>query len=155
MQHQEIIDTIKVGDYVEVKGDHDFEDGVYEVMSVDKFDDGASVRLYNKRNILWVYDRCIVRKISDGETEQDSQNENDGSQSGNEYSQKENGIVKSVEIRDPEPQSCVKLQYDPRDVAFAKDTFLQDTLTKHYNFFYTLTEDDVEAGCLKLDPYLS
>ena len=77
MNYQEIIDTIKVGDYVEVKGDPDFEDGVYEVMSVDKFDDGASVRLYNKRNILWVYDRCIVRKISDGETEQASQNEND------------------------------------------------------------------------------
>jgi len=63
------------------------------------------------------------------------------------------GVVKAGEVCDPEPPSCVKLQYDPRDVAFTKDTFPEDTLTKHYNFFYTLTEDDVEAGCLKLDPY--
>ena len=72
MEYKEIIDTIKVGDYVEVKGDPSFEDGVYEVMLVDKFDDGASVRLYNNRSGLWVYNKCIVRKIPDGETGQAS-----------------------------------------------------------------------------------
>ena len=234
MKYQEIIDTIKAGDYVEVKGDPSFEDGVYKVDVVDVFDDGASVKLWNNRDRFWVYDKCIVRKISDGELssndiKQNSQKENDSSHIGNSDPKNWNGIVvgsewefigedrglftpgksyivkyaypieaclvdeqgdnhyftintfsdyfKPVEqtsaqlkeqltshepsggvvkvgaIRDPEPQSCVKLQYDPRDVAFTKDTFPQDTLTKHYNFSYTLTEDDVEAGCLKLDPY--
>ena len=116
MQYQEIIDTIKVDDYVEIKGSLGLFDGVYVVDEVDKDDDDQTLLVDD----FWIFNEYVVRKITQQELSttntQDSQNENDNSQCGNEI------VVKAGEARDPEPPSCVKLQYDPRDVAFHRNT---------------------------------
>lgn len=234
MNYQEIIDTIEVGDYVEVKGDPDIEDGVYPVIGLDDKEDYPSMLVCVLVDTIthrtwWLYLSSIVRKVSPTERQQelstteaqDSQNENDSSQSGSgivvgsawiftsEYDEdgfskgkiyrlsetdeegyfgvvndweetiwfSDNGIsthFKPVEQSTGQSTDTLKeqpaseevsggvgvydnilraLQYDPKDVAFTSESFPSDKLTKHYNFFYTLTEDDVEAGSLKLDPY--
>lgn len=229
MYYKEIIDTIEVGDYVEVKGSAVVDDGIHFVQMTTFGDEKQTLCI----NGSWPYNKHIVRKVSLGEvvknieeqtTEaQDSQNENDSSQKGGEivvgskwefigeyngffipgkvYTVKysdlievyfvdeegdnhyfttntlsdyftpaeqstdtlkeqlaseevSGGVLKILKGREEsEADTIISLQYDPKDVAFTSESFQSDKLTKHYDFFYTLTEDDVEAGSLKLDPY--
>lgn len=90
MDYKEIVDTIKVGDYVDVKGGAMVADGIYPVQRVDCKSDTLTLLVSD----WWLNNKYIVRKVSQEEavkniekqtTEaQDSQNENDSSQSGSE-----------------------------------------------------------------------
>lgn len=72
----------------------------------------------------------------------------------------EDNYVKAVAAKSKKPRevsSDVKKVIDKIKDNFKEGAVLEENLTtwtdKHYDFNYTLTEDDIEKGVLKIDPY--